>query len=696
MKIKAYAARYDMTKGENPALLIDGRVAEDWFGRDPFEGVRAEGVSDNLMMAPEGTTDGHNLMYDSTFIHSLRVDKNVPISPLFVKDLAGRTIYIGYGPERKANMEWAAYAVNMATTAPEDLNPFIPFVTFPRFCRDASEMEGEDLLEQVFLTKFRCLEMSMGYNGQLSGADEDEPLVAATYLGVNLYPYKLRLDTFYIDGFRLPQTQMLYARGMQDGVSPVQARKLGQRFLQQWAEREIGVGYEEWLEKLGGESRLDDLFLSGCSVIPTFEACNGLCVVGSGFQIEEYWPGRAVIGLHDIVEKRADKSPLGTILEVREPGFVTADYVHTAKVVISDGSGYVSPNSADPDPLLPNLNLPHTRTVDVWRATWVPTHPLHFESPAIWGWDDVTGRFLQLSGPLWDPLHYYYESVDRVLDAFNSCPLGQSRKWLVPVPEDMQERFFPVVPMKGFDTFSVAEYNRRAEACVLPQSCLKRIEREDYSAGLGYHPLPAEFEFELDPFWFPELHPLNRVKDAPPEEIVYRIAPVISPQINITTFKPTIDVPGLATWFSDEDKLMTPMSDPLIDYPQLTRYLMPNIEPDMLVQLCPVPYLSQPEDESILRKPAALWWVDENGNELDSPTALQDFIPDVHDALWDIRQQGVEIVKLRHMIYRANLPLYMTAWWFGWSLQQLELAMEDWIMKTEEESNEIQLVVNSA
>lgn len=676
MKIKAYAARYELTKGESPLLLIEERVAEDWFGREPFDDETAADVSSNLMMAPQGTTDGHNLMRDSTIMDGMRLDKYVPLSPLFVKDLAGRTVYTGYGPERKGNYEWQAYAVDMEKVAPEELNPFIPLVTFPRFCRDASVMEGEDLLEQVFLTKFRCLEMSMGFNGQLSGADEDDPFVSASYFGANLYPYKLRLDTFYIDGYKLPQTQMVYARGMQDGVSPVQARKLGHKFLQQWAERPVGVSYERWLEQLG-ENRLEDLFQSGCSVIPTFEACNGYHVVGAEFEIEDFWPGRAVLGLHDVVETRSDKAPIGTILDVMEPGFVTADYVKPAKVVVSDGSGYVSPNASDPDPLVPNLNLPHPRLVDNWRAVWLPTHPLHFEEPALWGWDAGTGRFLQISGPVWDPLHYYYASVDRVLAAFENYPLGEGRTGLVPVPEDMENRFYPIIPMTGFDTFSAAEYDRRFQKHVLPQSCIKRVETGQYSAGLGYHPLPAEFEFELDPFWFPELHPLNREQGSIPEDVNARISPVISPQITVTAFKPTVDAPAEVTWMTDDAKLMTPVPDPLTNYPQLTRYLLPDADVESIMRMCPVPYLGQPED--VLTKPATLWWMQENGVQLDNPVALEDLIPGVHDALWDMRQKGVDIIKFRHMIYRTNLPLYMLGWWYGWDIDRMQIYAQHWI-----------------
>jgi len=556
-------------------------------------------------------------------------------------------------------------------------------------------MEGEDLLEQVFLTKFRCLEMSMGFNGQISGAGEDDPLVSASYLGANLYPYKLRLDTFYTDGFRLPQTQMVYAKGMQDGVSPANGRKLGLKLVQQWEQRTPGQDYESWLESLG-EARVEELYEAGCSLIPTFEACNGFVAVGRQFEMEDFWPGRAVPGLHDVLEARADKAPLGTILEVREPGFVTADFVRPAKVIISDGSGYVSPNAADPDPLVPNLNLPHPRVTDSWRATWLPTHPLHFEPPAMWGWDIGNGRFMQLTGPLWDPLHYYYESVDRVLAAFDATPLGPTRRGLVPVPEDMENRFFPVVPMVGFDTFSAAEYTRRFEKGVLPQSCIKRVQTGAYAAGLGYHPMPAEFEFELDPFWFPELHPLNRDQGDIPEGLDLRLAPVINPQVTKSDFVPTVDAPEAVTWMADETKLMTPVEDPLENYPELTRYLLPNTEPDMVVRLCPVPYLGQPEDEAILAKPAPLWWTDEEGTMFDDPLALEDVIPGVHDALWDIREKGVQVVKFRHMVYRTNLPLYMLAWWYGWTVEQLELAMEDWIITAEREDMSLDEMMQQA
>lgn len=675
MKIKAFHSRYDMTLGEFPHLLIAADLAEQWYGRDPFEEVIAEGVSDNLMMAPNGTTDGHNVMRDSTFTESMAMDKWVPLSPLFVKDLCGRHVYIGFGPERKGNIEWIAYQAPEGT--PEDeINPFVPLCTFPRFCRGVENMEGQNLLEQVFLTKFRCLEMSMGFNGQLSGMGEDSDLVNATYTGANLYPYKLRLDTYYIDGWKLPQTQLVYARGENVDVNPVTARRLGQQVMAAWEGRAPGTGYTAWLDAMG-EAEVEALYMAGCTLIPTFEACNGYHVVGADFGLEDYWPGRAVLGLHDVMEQRGDKSPQGTILDVLEPGFVTATYVRPAKVIVSDGSGYVSQNVTDPEPLVPNLNLPHQRTLDDWRATWLPTHPEHFEAPALWGWDLEVGRFMQLSGPIWDPLHYFYESVDRVLAAFDATPLVREQRF-VPVPEDMENRFFPIVPMQGFDTFSEPEFERRYENGLRPISCLKRVPTAEYMTGIGYHPMPSEFEFELDPFWYPELHPSNRAQGIIPPDVAERIVPIINPQVMISAFVPSVEVsdePGM--WMKDEERLFTPVADPLQNYPDLMRYLIDDIDLEAIMRICPLPYLSEPGQK--LMYPAPGWWLDSDGDQIDGPLALQEVIPHVHDALWDMRQSGVDIVQFRHMVYRTNLPLYIMAWWHGWSMKQMEIAMEDWI-----------------
>ena len=663
-----------MNKGESPSLLMDVERADEWYGRNPFEELKVAGTSDNLVIGAEGTTDGHNLITDSMFTDAMFIDHWTPVSPLFVKDLAGRAIYIGFGPERKANAEWGAYQID--ENVPEDeKNPFIPLVVFPRYCRSAERMEGAELFEQVFLTKFRCLEMSMGFNGMLSGASEDDELVAATYLGANLYPYKLRLDTFYVDGFKLPQTQMVYARGDAEGVDAHSAKVIGDRFLAAWQQREAGTSYADWLEALGTEE-LERMYQSGCTVIPTFEACNGYHVVDRDFGLEDYWPGRAVIGLHDVVERVGNQAPQGTILDVVEPGFITATKVRPAKVIVSDGSGYVSPNAVDPEPLMPNHFLPHTRTIDNWRATWIPTHPEHFEAPAIWGWDLNMGRFMQLSGPIWDPLHYYYESVDAVLEAFDKHSVSSDNP-LVPVPHEMEHRFFPVIPIKGFDTFSEKAFHDRIARKVSLLCSLKRVITDDFTAGIGYHPLPAEFEFELDPFWFPEMHPLNRGIEAAPDDVRDMLVPIINPTITISAFIPTVDAPEDVLWLTDESRLFTPVGDPMLNYPFLVRYLVSDLDIHTIARLCPTPFLTDPGEK--IKYPAPGWWLDSKGNQLDGPLALQELIPNIHDALWDMRQEGVNIVQFRHMVYRTNLPLYIMAWWNSWNVKQLEMAMENWI-----------------
>ena len=652
---------------------------EAWYERNPFLDVRIEGVSENLMMDPAGTTDGHNVAYDSTFMDSMPLDKDVPLSPLFVKDLAGRSIYVGYGPDRKYNIEWASYILGEEKLPENERNGYIPLCVFPRFCRDTSSMEGNELLEQVFLTKFRCLEMSMGFNGRVSGMAEEDDLVAATYLGANLYPYKLRLDTYYVDGFKLPQVNLLFARNEMEGINPAAARALGDEFMVKWGQRPAGTTYETWFAGLG-EDEIERLYKGGCTVIPTFEACNGFHVVGRNFELEDYWPGRAVMGLHLVVESRSDKAPVGTILEVLEPGYVTGDKVKPAHVIVSDGTGYVSPNVNDPEALVPNLNLPHPRVSANWRATWLPTHPEHFEAPAMWGWDVVTGRFMQIAGPIWDPLHYYYESVDLVLKAFDAHPLRE-RRGLVPVPEHMEQRFFPVIPMKTFDTFSRAEYVRRRNKSVLPISCIKSVpfaaDGAEYSCGLGYHPMPAEYEFELDVFWFPELHPLNRDLGTVPQDVEDRLAPVIAPQVTPDTFVASVDATEEATWLTDGSVVMDVRVDPFENYPQLMRYVSGEIGIDAVVRVCPVPYLGSLGD--VLNRPATEWWLGDNGLKLDEPFAIEELVPGIADDLWDVRQKGVQLIQFRHLVYQENLPLYMLAWWYGWSVDQLQESMAEWL-----------------
>ena len=649
------------------------------WGRQPFDNQYRDGLSDNLQMDPNGTLDGHNTLLDSTLMDTMRVDQRVPLSPLFVRDLTGRVIYIGSGPEVKNNDEWQAYQL-YDNSSFRNANPFVPLVVFPRFCRDVAKMPGRELLEQVFLTKFRCLEMSMGYNGIPSSIDEDLPSVAITYPNANLYPYKLRLDTFYTDGWKLPQTSMVYARGENMDVDVPNAGQIGERFMAAWRNRETGLVYEDWIERMG-KHEMERMFEMGCTVIPTFEACNGFHVVGRDFSLQDYWPGRVVLGLHDVIESQVSQAPAGTILQVVTPGYVTADRLVKAQVIVSDGSQYVSPNAEDTLPLIPNLNLPHTRMAADWGLCWIPTHPAHFEAPALWGWDVDTGRFLQVSGPLWDPLHYYYASVDEVLASFENYKPGGEWDGYVRVPDHMMGRFYPVTAMSGFDVMVYDEYSRRVGKGGLVRSCLKRVRQDTLSCEIGYHPLPPEFEFEIDPFWFPELHPANRdfVGFAP--EMQAMIMPVVETHVSVGDYVANVDTPAAAEWMRDEKSMAEPDTDPLMNYPFLVRYLVADMRIEEILTLCPLPFLSDQRD--MLTQSVQDWWKDERGHVLDSARALDGYMSGVHDALWEMRERGVELVKFRHMIYQVVPPIYILGWWSGAAIIELEAMFADWIEQGE-------------
>ena len=658
-----------------------------WYAQEPFRDTSAlSGLSASLILPEEGITHGHNVMTDSGFMDGLLVDREVPISPLFARDLAGRAIYLGYGPEIKDNEEWEAYQPPVGEDGKIDpalFNPFVPLVCFPRHCRDVAEMPGAELLEETLFCKFRCVEMPTGFHVLPSGGDaEEDELIAPTYNGANLYPYKLRLDTFYPDGYRLPQTQMLFARGPAQGVDVEKANLRGTHVLEAWENREAGMSYADWYEGLGDAQR-EALFAEGCTLIPTFEAHNGYAVVGRNFGIEDYWPGRAVAGLHDIAEMRADSAPRGTILDVIQPGYVTANRVVPAVVIISDGSGYVSPNASDPLPMVPNLNLPHSRTAPNWRACWLPTHPEHFEAPAMWGWDPESGKFLQLLGPLWAPLYYFYGCTDSIIDAYEFPEPYAENASLLPVPAQLKGRFWPIVPMPGFDTFDVnAREARRVQGSKL-RSIIVREETTEPTAGIAYHPLPMEFEFECEPFWFPELHPLNRNHGMVPEELMERIAPVVSPKVKAKDFAESVRGVDVfrGSWLKDEMRLADPQDDVLENYPHLVRYLVPDLDLKDIMRICPVPILSDLGD--LLKQPATQWWADDEGTERDTPEAMEQLGPGLHDMLWDARENGAMLVKFRHMVYQTNLPLYILSYWYGASPQMMQSMMETWIETSE-------------
>jgi hypothetical protein len=481
--IRLASAFYRAENGEHPKL-----ANADLY---TFEPVLDELMEDHLIEYDLPITpciDGHNVMTTNGIASFLDNNIKIPLSPNFVKDLAGRVIYIGYGPEIKQTQDW----------------PNNRHVTFPKNCRIVTtDIEGSDYIENIFLTRFRTLDVSISY-------EDEAHQKYFCYEAENLYPYKLRLDTFYQDGWRLPQTNMLYARKSSDQNK---AKTVGLKFIEEWEKSSDIESYREFLKNRGGEDWLEKLFQAGCTVIPTHEAYNSYFIVNSAYEIERRRSGTAVQSLHQILDEKASEEPKGTILEVIQPGFVTSTYIQPAQVIVSDGKRYEATKKAYSLLQYPDLRLPHQRTQSVWGATWLPTHPSHFDAPAIWGWDMATGHFLQTSGPLWDPLHYYYESTPLVIKSFKNH-VSES-KHIAHVPEVMKERFYPVSCINGFDMTSYNTLKMRHEKNIHPKSAILRVNDTQPSSTLGYHPLPYNFEYELNHLWFPELMPNKRTPMMP-------------------------------------------------------------------------------------------------------------------------------------------------------------------------------------
>ncbi len=638
-------------RGEFLDLAVSDAVVQALPGEGPA------GLSATHWSAVAQPLDhGHNVVSDDTFQMFLPVDAEVPVSPVWVRDLAGRVIHTGLGPESKPVAEWAAYFDEGAEDPAADaLARNVPAVVFPEGAVAASASETA-VVEATFKTKFRTLDASPDFAAMPAPEELDVPAMAGIYAAPNLYPYKLRLDTFYADGWRLPQVQMLYAKPVTDVQDAEQA---GMALLAAWNQRTAGEAYDVFLERMGGEGWVGRLFERGCTLIPTFEACNGFAVIGRDFSVVDFWPGRAVLGLHNVVESRDDSSPPETILEVLRPGYVTAGAIVPADVIVSNGSGYLSPNSDDPVALVPNLDLPHQRTTHEWGSTWIPTHPVHFEAPALWGWDVLTGRFIQLVGPLWDPLHYYYASVDEVVRAFETSEGGDAGRW-VGVPERMQARVYPVVEMKGFDTLNVPLMEKRSADKKIPVSMVEQVRSENVFSGVGYHPLPLEFEFELEPFWLPDMHPANRDPGECPEGLKDFICPVITPTLDGEAYVASVDAGDVARpWLKEDAPVVVPSTDVFMNYPYLVRYLVRDLPMEQIVQLAPLPVVGRPDPEWLDKTAQELW------PDVDSFEDVEPVARGLHAAIWQQRELGLALLRLRHAVYAAYPMLYMAAWWYG-------------------------------
>lgn len=448
-------------------------------------------------------THGHHVIRDAGYLSTAMPVNGLtepmdeyPLAPVFVRDLCGRTIVTGLTPLQTP--------------------PSVPL--FPSGCRFLPDTHAAaPFIENALFLSWRRIEcMAPRAEGPVL-AGQPELQLRALVSHPQQYAYKLRPDTFYADGWRLP----LVARVFAQPVAATQAQAAVEEFQQRWQNRPAGQDYETFYDTNEGDVWYPTLFERGCTIVPTLEAFNGRYHVEADYAASAVDPGRAVPGLHDIVRREPSDLAEGTILGVEEPGWVTTMGIHPAKVVVSDGSGFTEIEA--PRPLLPNLNLPHSRLGGQWGAVWLPTHPQHFAEPALWDWD-ATGHFVQISGPLWDPLHYTYACNAQLARAVRK-PLAEM-PCLFTLPESLKAHFQPIVPLTAYDTLSERTAQQRAQDAAHPLfgSAIDTVPLMKPVADIGYHPLPWGLEYELDPAHLPNLSPRHRVSQCPPE-LAARLAP---------------------------------------------------------------------------------------------------------------------------------------------------------------------------
>lgn len=626
--VGAVGLRLNLAEGEHP------RHATAWtslheMGVFGSQADMAETLALRLPLVAGG--NGHHIMEDTAYLGAMGQVDVWPFAPMFVRDLAGRVVHTGLNPL-----------------------PAVPaHRIMPLSCQLVpDDMPGRALLEKVFLTGFRRLEWGCdGLGMALTGRPDVH--VRALYAAPHAYPYKLRVDTFYQDGFRLPQVERLFVHA----TPPDESLAAGDEFLSRWNTRTEGMDYTSFHEANGGTAWFDDLFNRGCTVIPTVEAYNGSFKVTDDFGITDVWAGCVVEGLHDVVEYRPDTSPAGTILSVIQPGYVTAHTCVPARVIASDGSGYVSPNMA-PDPLRPDPRLPHPRLAPE-ADVWLPTHPGHFEIPALWDWN-AKGHFQQTLGPLWDPVHYVYTSTAKIIRAFrHGWPDNPA---LAPVPDDMLPRFHPVCALVTYDTVNTRTGEQRRKQAMrtpLSESSLDIIPLLREVAGVGYHPLPWPLEYELDPAVFPELSPVHHSQNVPDN-----VAPLIQSTVTIDEAQKVLVVlPEPARHIA-----LQPALWPETPGDGMARYRLetPLPDPSHAWSWCYVPDI--PTSELMV-----------NVKRFFGSKAYRDALDelDVTAGFMTFREESLAYRRLRHRLIRKYGGFYLMGWWRGDTLETMESATKD-------------------
>lgn len=594
-------------------------------------------LESNFVVSPAGDISGHMMVKDCTISRFCGCDSHVPIMPNYVRDLAGRIICIAECfPIQKESYYTGRFPTNS-------------FVIDENY-------EGFDLLENIFFSSFRTLDPVL--------KSENSEFMEYVYPKSNLHPYKLRVDTFYQDGWRIPQTELLYVKINEDKQELETALN---EFLSKWElAHSHKKGYEEFYEEVGGEEYFEELFQKGVTLIPTLEGYNATCIVDKNFNLVDFNQGKIVPNFHEIIGYKDSNQPAGTIIEVIEPGYITEFNVKKAKVFVSNGNSYVSENKMDPDPVFPNLKLPHQRTSEKWGNVYIPTHPKHFEKPAIWGWDPKTGAFIQEKGPIWDPLHYYYKSVDKIIDSFQDEPFADNL-WFYEVPNEMKLKFYPVVPFAGFDIFDIDEKIDRSKYISRPFTVCKRVELDVFCAEIGYHPMPVEYEYEFDPWFSPELSPVNRVYTEVPLNIRDRLIGVIKPSISVKEYQEiqNKNSKGNPTILTEDLLLRNSQGDLKKDFPYLDRYTE-NIVSEKLVSRLMIP-LFYSEIIDIEQDRA------EYISELDISAQLDEIIPDMNLAYYEFKDISFVMLQNRYRLYNKHKENYIMSYWNSLKAEEMEV-----------------------
>jgi hypothetical protein len=609
-----------------------------------IEEVSSEIANSDFAVKPIGDIEGHMMVTDATNSEVIGANLNTPIMPNYVRDLAGRIICIAESfpvqkePSRTKRFPEGSFVVD-------------------------ENIDADNLIERVFFANFRTLDMSIKEKEYYKGYDV---VKYSSYDSANLHPYKLRVDSFYQDGWKLPQTEMLFVKKQED--QELLQSKIDE-FDKKWEEYLDKHNYEAFYESVGGEEYFEELFNAGITLIPTLEAYNANPIVDEHFNLVDFHSGKFVSEFHDVHSYVDSDLPSGTIVNVVEPGYITHYRIKKATVVVSNGSSYVSKHN-DPDPLFPDLRLPHQRTSSKWGDVFIPTHPKHFEISAIWGWDAKTGLFMQEKGPIWDPLHYYYESVDKIIKAYDGEVLDENY-WLIPVPSEMKMKFYPVVPFEGFDVLDMSERNDRIEHRVRPTTMCKRYTENVFSANIGYHSMPPEFEYELDSWFSPELSPVKRVISDVPLNIRSKIADPILCNVPAKLYlsRQSEVSQGNPYWVNDMTHLHDSTGEFKNDYPYLARYYENLISKVRVSAMSNLYVFVDDVDLSMLRA--------EYVSSLKIPNNIDESIRDFTLAYYDLKEKSFLRIKNRVDLFDKFYDEYLMSSWNSSACDDMSYMLKD-------------------